>query len=109
MDWKTQFFVFLATPLVSSLLFMGLIIGAYIEMNNPGLSLPGFIAGICLFLIVLPSFSLEIANWLRIDYSFNWISPHPCRIICSYPLLDYWEFWVSFYSLGVYLACYCPV
>ena len=66
MDWKTRFFVFLATPLVSSLLFMGLIIGAYIEMNHPGLSLPGFIAGLCLFLIVLSSFSLELANWLEL-------------------------------------------
>lgn len=66
MDWKTQFFVFLATPLVSSLLFMGLIIGAYMEMSNPGLSLPGFLAGVCLFLIALSSFSLEIANWLEL-------------------------------------------
>jgi membrane-bound serine protease (ClpP class) len=66
MDWKTRFFVFLATPLVSSLLFMGLIIGAYIEMNHPGLSLPGFIAGTCLFLIILSSFSLELANWLEL-------------------------------------------
>jgi membrane-bound ClpP family serine protease len=66
MDWKTRFFVFLATPLVSSLLFMGLIIGAYMEMSNPGLSLPGFIAATCLFLIVLSSFALEIANWLEL-------------------------------------------
>lgn len=66
MDWKTQFFVLLATPLVSSLLFMGLIIGAYMELNNPGLSLPGSIAAICLFLIILSSFSLEIANWLEL-------------------------------------------
>ncbi len=66
MDWKTQFFVFLATPLVSSLLFMGLIIGAYLEMNHPGLSLPGILAGTCLFLMILSSFSLEITNWLEL-------------------------------------------
>lgn len=66
MDWKTKFFVFLATPLVSSLLFMGLIIGAYMELNNPGLSLPGGIAALCLFLIALSSFSLEIADWLEL-------------------------------------------
>ncbi len=66
MDWKTQFFVFLATPLVSSLLFMGLIVGVYIEMNHPGLSLPGFIAGTCLLLMILSSFSLELANWLEL-------------------------------------------
>lgn len=66
MDWKTRFFVFLATPLVSSLLFMGLMIGAYMELNHPGLSLPGFIAGLSLFLIILSSYSLEIANWLEL-------------------------------------------
>ncbi len=66
MDWKTSFFVFLASPLVSSLLMMGLIIGAYIEFNNPGMSLPGSIAAICLFMIVLSSFSLQIANWLEL-------------------------------------------
>ena len=66
MDWKTQFFVLLATPLISSILFMGLIMGAYIEISNPGLSLPGFVAATCLFLIVLSSLSLEIANWLEL-------------------------------------------
>ncbi len=38
---KTQFFVFLATPWVASLLFTGLIVGAYLEFSQPGLSLPG--------------------------------------------------------------------
>lgn len=66
MDWKTSFFVFLATPLISSLLFMGLMIGGYMELNHPGLSVPGFIAGTCLFLIILSSYSLEIANWLEL-------------------------------------------
>ncbi len=66
MDWKTQFFVFLATPLISSLLFMGLILGAYMEMNHPGLTFPGFIAATSLFLIVLSSFSLQLANWLEL-------------------------------------------
>lgn len=66
MDWKTRFFVFLTTPLISSLLFMGLIIGAYMELSNPGLSLPGSLAAICLFLIIISSFALEIANWLEL-------------------------------------------
>lgn len=66
MDWKTEFFVFLATPWVSSLLLMGFIIGAYMEFNHPGFSLPGSVAATCLFLIILSSFSLEIANWLEL-------------------------------------------
>lgn len=68
MDWKTQLFVWLTTPLISSLLFMGLIVGAYVEMNSPGLGFPGFVAGCCLFLIVLASFSLQIAHWLELIF-----------------------------------------
>jgi membrane-bound ClpP family serine protease len=71
MDWKTQFFVFLATPLVSSLLFMGLLIGAYMEISNPGLSLPGGIAALCLFLIILSTYSLQLANWLELILLFT--------------------------------------
>lgn len=66
MDWKTRFFVFLATPIVSSLLFLGLIVGFYLEINSPGLGVPAAIAFTCLFLIVISSFSLEIANWLEL-------------------------------------------
>lgn len=66
MDWKTRFFVLLATPLVSSLLFLGLILGFYLEMNSPGFGIPAAIAFTCLFLIILSSFALEIANWLEL-------------------------------------------
>lgn len=66
MDWKTRFFVILAHPVVSSLLFLGLILGFYLEMNSPGFGLPAAIAFTCLFLIILSSLSLEIANWLEL-------------------------------------------
>jgi membrane-bound ClpP family serine protease len=68
MDWKTRFFAILASPMVSSLLFMGLVIGFYMELSSPGFTLPGSIAAICLFLILLSSFSLEIANWLELIF-----------------------------------------
>ncbi|MDP1879600.1 MAG: hypothetical protein Q8K60_01510 [Parachlamydiaceae bacterium] len=66
MDWKTKLFVFLASPIVSSLLMMGLIIGGYLEFSQPGLSFPGFIAVTCLFLMILSHFSLELAGWLEL-------------------------------------------
>jgi membrane-bound serine protease (ClpP class) len=65
MDWKTQFLVLLASPMVSSLLFLGLVLGVYMEMSTPGVGLPGSIALICLFLIILSSFALELANVLE--------------------------------------------
>lgn len=66
MDWKTRFFAFLANPIVSSLLFMGLMVGFYMEISTPGVSLPGSIAAICLFLIILSSFAQEIGNILEL-------------------------------------------
>lgn len=66
MDWKTRFFVFLTSPMISSLLFLGLIVGLYMELSSPGFGLAGTIAATCLFLIILSSFALEIANWLEL-------------------------------------------
>lgn len=66
MDWKTSFFTFLASPIVSSLLFLGLLVGGYLEFSTPGFGVAGTIAVTCLFLIILSSFALEIANWLEL-------------------------------------------
>ena len=66
MDWKTRFFVLLANPMVASLLFLGMLLGFYIEFNTPGFGLAGTVAVTCLFLIILSSFALEIANWLEL-------------------------------------------
>lgn len=70
MDWKMRFFAFLASPIVSSLLFLGLMVGAYLEFTTPGFGLAGTVAVTCLFLIILSSLSLEIANWLEVILLF---------------------------------------
>jgi membrane-bound serine protease (ClpP class) len=66
MDWKTQFFALLANPAISSLLFLGMLLGFYVEFTTPGFGLPGTVAVTCLFLIILSSFALEIAGWLEL-------------------------------------------
>lgn len=66
MDWKTRFFALLAHPAVSSLLFLGMLLGFYVEFSTPGFGLPGTVGVTCLFLIILSSFALEIANWLEL-------------------------------------------
>lgn len=65
-DWKTQFFGILSHPMVSSLLFLGMMLGFYVEFSTPGFGLPGTVGLTCLFLIILSSFALEIANWLEL-------------------------------------------
>jgi len=66
LDWRTQVFVWLAHPVVASLLFMGLLMGFYIEINSPGFGIPGGIAVACLSLMVLSSFALEAIDWLEV-------------------------------------------
>lgn len=66
MDWRTLFFVILAHPIVASMLFLGMMVGFYVEINTPGFGVPGSVGLICLFLIVLSSFALDVANWLEV-------------------------------------------
>lgn len=68
MDWKTQFFVLLANPIVSSALVLAMMLGFYIEFNTPGFGLPGTVALSALFLLILSSFSLEIADKLELIF-----------------------------------------
>jgi membrane-bound serine protease (ClpP class) len=66
MDWKMNFFSFLSHPFVMSLLFLGMIIGFYIEITTPGFGVPGAIGFVCLSFIALSSMSLEAFNWLEL-------------------------------------------
>ncbi|MBT4445166.1 MAG: hypothetical protein HN831_02785 [Waddliaceae bacterium] len=68
MDWKGKFFALLASPIVSSLLFLGLMLGFYTEFRTPGFGFPGLAAITCLFFIALSSYSLEATNWLEIIF-----------------------------------------
>lgn len=70
-DWKMRFFSLLANPAVSSILMLGLIVGFYMEVTTPGVGLPGTIAATCLFLIIISSYSLEIANFLEVILVFS--------------------------------------
>jgi len=65
MDWKTHFFAILASPAVASFLVLGMMLGFYIEINSPGFGFPGSLGLLCLFLIILSSFSLEAVGMLE--------------------------------------------
>lgn len=65
-DWRITFFTILSNPVIMSLLFIGLVIGFYIEINTPGFGLPGSIGLACLALILLSSFSTEAIHWIEL-------------------------------------------
>lgn len=66
MDWKTQLFSLLTTPVVSSALFLGMMLGLYMEFNTPGFGIPGTVGVTCLILIIISSMALEIGNMLEL-------------------------------------------
>ncbi len=65
-SWQLEFLAFLAVPAVASVLFLGMMMGGYLEINSPGFGLPGTVALICFSLIVLSSFAMEAASWLEL-------------------------------------------
>lgn len=65
-DWRISFFSFLTHPAVASLLFLGLLVGFYLEFNTPGFGLFGSIGLVCLFFILLTSFALHAVSLLEI-------------------------------------------
>lgn len=64
--WRVTFFSILAQPMVGSLLFLGMMLGFYLEMNTPGFGVAGVIGLVCLFFLLLASFSLQAASWLEV-------------------------------------------
>jgi membrane-bound ClpP family serine protease len=66
MDFKDRFFSFLLSPVVASLLLLGVMLGVYFELSHPGFGLPGSIAVISLLLIILSSFAFQVGNYLEL-------------------------------------------
>lgn len=64
-NWQTSFLAFLASPAVSSLLFMVMLIAIYMELSSGGFGLAGAVALIALFLVLLSSFALEAIHILE--------------------------------------------
>jgi len=65
-SWSESLVDFLTSGIVTSLLFFGMIICAYIEMHTPGFGLFGSIALICLGLLVGSRYLTGMAQWWEI-------------------------------------------
>ena len=65
MDWQTRFLAFLSTPAISSILFLAMMVGFYIEISSSTFGVAGVIATTSLFFILLSSYALEAIYWLE--------------------------------------------
>ena len=65
MPLKTNFFVFLASPTISSDLFFIVCICVYMEMSSPGIFIPALIGVLCFSLMLLGSFAQQAIAWFE--------------------------------------------
>ena len=66
MLWSEQMVRWINSPAVIGVLVLLAMLGAYIELNTPGLGLPGLVAVICVVVIIGSKYLVGMANWLEV-------------------------------------------
>ena len=64
--WSEEMVRFLSSPIVVSILVLGILLGIYVEFNTPGLGLPSLLAIVCLVILVSTRYLAGMANWIEI-------------------------------------------
>ncbi len=64
--WSEEMVRWLTSPMVVSILVLGIMLGIYVEFNTPGLGLPSLLAIVCLVILVGSRYLIGMANWLEI-------------------------------------------
>ncbi len=64
--WSEDMVRMINHPSVMGVLFLLMMLGVYMELNTPGLGLPGLVAVISLIIIVGSKYLIGLANWIEI-------------------------------------------
>ncbi|MEN8127067.1 MAG: NfeD family protein [Planctomycetota bacterium] len=64
--WSEELVRWLSSPMVVSILILGIMLGIYVEFNTPGLGLPAMLAVTCLVILVGSRYLIGMANWIEI-------------------------------------------
>ncbi|MHC4925838.1 MAG: NfeD family protein [Planctomycetota bacterium] len=64
--WSEELVRFLQSPTVMGILFLGILLGVYVEFNTPGLGFPSLLAATCLVILVSPRYLSGMANWIEV-------------------------------------------
>lgn len=64
--WSEEMVRWLNSPAVMGVLVMIAMLGVYIELNTPGLGLPGLVAVICFVIIISSKHLVGLANWVEV-------------------------------------------
>ena len=74
--WLTQ-------PWVRALLMVAMLLGAYLELQAPGLGVPGFVATVSLVLLVVAPFLIGLAAVMACSAILYWTGAIISRIFCD--------------------------
>jgi membrane-bound serine protease (ClpP class) len=64
--WSEEMVRWINSPVVMSILVLIALLGVYIELNTPGVGLPGLVALICFVIIIASKYLVGLANWVEI-------------------------------------------
>lgn len=64
--WSEEMVRWLNSPIVVSILILGIFLGIYVEFNTPGLGLPSLLAVVCLVVLVGSKYLTGMANWIEV-------------------------------------------
>ena len=65
-NWSEEMVRWINSPVVMAVLVMLAMLGVYVELNTPGLGLPGLVAVICVVIIVGSKYLIGMANWVEV-------------------------------------------
>jgi len=66
MLWSEQMVRWINSPAIMSVLVLLAMLGVYIELNTPGLGLPGLLAVVCVIIIIGSKYLVGLANWVEV-------------------------------------------
>jgi len=64
--WSEEMVRWVNSPAVMSILVMVALLGVYIELNTPGIGLPGLVAVSCFVIIIGSKYLTGLANWVEV-------------------------------------------
>jgi len=64
--WSEEMVRWLNSPAVMAVLVMLAMLGVYMELNTPGVGVPGLVAVICVVIIIGIKYTAELANWVEV-------------------------------------------
>ncbi len=69
-SWSEDLAGWLTHPVVRGVLILGLMVGAYMEFQSPGLGLPGAVAAGCLVVVLGSPFLIDLSKWWHVAVFF---------------------------------------